>query len=373
MFRKSGGFVIGAAVVLGLAWGGLKLWSEVNLSGYKPVPVKPGEINLVAVRRSAGYKIIVSNGTAHLAELSGNTAFDAPDTNEQAAAQNTPHLPIKETLKALQGDAKALGEMVMAVNDSKPDDFPSVFVVWTAEDIEKALNSDAELRKKLEHDLNTKLDGSPLETFNLDAILNGIVIDSPVTVKVPIEGKEQEIVCRIQEPYKTLFAGSVQKMIDEKFNPTTAAMLGFYRDKANEVLNTGRKEDVAGSLKARTSRDKLQTWATRPERILANMTVLISDNQMEGARFDSYPGPNRSILSDVTLKLTDDGRKRLWKYSHDNLGFQLLLTVNGVAIAAPKITTELAESEVKLTRIPSKELVEEAVNSINKLASGKKG
>ena len=373
MFRKSTGFVFASLVVLGLVWGCIKAWSCVSLASYKPIPIKPGEINLVAVKRGAGYRIIVSNGTAHLVELTGDAAFDAPDTTQDADTQDKGRLPMKEALLALQGDAEALGEFVMAVNKSKPDDLPPVQVVWKAEDLLKALTGDAILASKLEHDLNTKLDGAPLDTFSLNAILNGIVIDSPVTVQVPIEGSSKPIVCRIREPYKTLFAGSIEKMIDDRFNPTKEAMIGFYREKANQTLKEGRKENVSESLRSRIDHEKLQSWAVGPERILANMTVLISESQMTNATMSTFSGPEPSILSNVTLKLTEDGRMRLWKYSHENPGFQLLLTVNGIAIAAPRITTELAASEVKLTGIPSKELVEDAVSAINLSAAGKKG
>ena len=354
-------------------WGGIKAWSILSLSGFKPTPVLPGEINLVAVEKGAGYRIIVSNGTAHLVEVSGDASFDAPDDNERADTQDAGRLPMREALKALQGDTDALGTLVMEVNKAKPDDLPPVQILWKSEDILKALDGDVNLRAKLEHDLNTKLNGDPLDTFNLDAVLNGIVIDSPVKVRVPLETETKELVCRIREPYKTLFAGSVQKMIDDRFNPTREAMIGFYRDRANTLIKEKRQENVEGSLRSRIDPKKLQSWAVGPEKILSNMTVLINENHMTGATADSYPGPDRSILSNVVIRLTDEGRMRLWKYSHDNPGFQLLLTMNGIAIAAPRIKTELAESEVMLTRVPSKELVQDAVDSINRLASGKKG
>ena len=381
MFRKSTGFVFIAMVLLGLFWGGLKAWSFIVLSGYKPVPIKPGIIDLVAVQRGAGYTIRISNATAHLVEApvassvdgAGAPAFDAPTEGERTDFDVKGRLPMREALKSLQGDAEALGELVMAVNKSKPDDLPPVQVVWKAEDLRKAIAGDAILVGKLEHDLNTKLDGSPLDTLNVNAILNGIVIDSPVTVKVPIEGSTKEIVCRIREPYKTLFAGSIEKMINDRFNPSADTMIGFYREKANILIKGGRKEDVASSLGSRVAPEKLQSWAQAPERILANMTVLVTENQITSATLGATTGPNRSIMYDVTLRMSEDGRMRLWKYSHENPGFQLLLTVDGVAISAPLISNELAEFEIKLTGIQSIELVEDAVNTINQLAAGKKG
>lgn len=361
---------VGVAV-LGVVWAALWIYPKVMLGNYVVVPVKPGKINLVAVHRLSGYRIIVSNGTAHLYEIQGDAqAFDAPD--ETSTAQDAARLPIRETLQSLQGDASALGKMVMSVNKMHEEDLPNVRIVWKAEDIQKALDGDQALRTKLEGNLNTRLDGTPLDTVSLEAIMSGIVIDEPVTVNVPVEGQLKPVTCRIQEPFKTLFAGAIEKKVNERFETSNEALLGYYREAANKILAGGRKEDVAQSLKSHIEPATLQEKAVGPERILANTKVLVNENQMSGASYVTFEGPNRSILSDVTLRLTDDGKMRLWKYSHDNPGFQLLLAVDGVAIAAPRIKTELAENEVKLTKVPSKDQVDEAVAFIKKTASGQK-
>lgn len=369
MIRKSSRFIAGALVCLGAGWFALRVLPTIRLQGYKPLPVIPGKINLVAVQRGAGYRIVVSNGIAHLVEAGGSSEGFAEDM-ERSDTHDAARLPIRETLQSLQGDPEELGKLVMSVDKMSEDDLPPQQVVWTAENLKRALDGDPDLVKKLEANLNTKLDGTPLDTINLDAILNGIVIDSPIEVKVPMEGKLKPVVCRTKEFYQTLFAGNIQKVVDDRFNLTREALIGFYREKANQVLK-GRKEDVRGNLLSRIDPAKLRERASAPEKILANMTVLINEDHMTGASFVTYPGPNRSILSTVTLKLTEEGRMRLWKYSHENPGFQLLLTVNGVAIAAPRITTDLAELEVKLTRIPSKDQVQDAVEAINKTAKNK--
>jgi hypothetical protein len=279
---------------------------------------------------------------------------------------------MRETLQSLQGDPVALGKLVMAVNKIRDEDLPSIQRVWKAEDVEKALGGDEGLRSKLERDLNTKLDGSPLPTLDVNSIINGIVVDAPVDVRIPFEGKLKTVTCRIKLPYKTSFAGRVNTIIDQHFNLSREALIGYYRTEANAVITDGHKEDVAASLRFRIDPASLRQKATAPEKILANTHVLINDTHILGASSVSYDAPNRSILSDVTLKLTEDGRMRLWKYSHDHPGFQLLLTVDGIAIAAPRIQTELMESQVKLTKVPSKEMVQDAVDAINSRAAGQK-
>ena len=136
------------------------------------------------------------------------------------------------------------------------------------------------------------------------------------------------------------------------------------------VLGGGRREDVAGSLKTRIDRSSRAHLADAPERILRNFKVLVNESHMSGASSVSYEGPNRAILADVTLKLTHDGRMRLWKYSHEKPGFQLLLIADNVAIAAPKIRTELAGDDVKLTGVPAGERKEDVVRFINEAAKG---
>jgi len=376
--HKSGGFVLAAILTLVVVWGAMWLYPRIMLAGYNPAPIVPGDINLIAVQKGARYKIIVSNGIAHLLEIAdasgGEAGFDAPVSDwENADTQDTGRLPIRETLQSLQGDAVALGKLVMSVNKIKEEDLPSVRVVWKAEDLTKAVSGDKALQDKLEHDLNTRLDGTPLAQIDRNAILNGIVVDSPVTVNVPIKGNLTPVVCRIQEPYKTLFAGAIENIIVHKFTISNESLIGYYKAEAAKILGPrGHKEDVRASILSKIDPKTLGEKAVGPERILANTKVLISESEMTGASFVQYQGQNRAILSDITLRLTEDGKKRLWKYSHDNPGFQLLFTENGVAIAAPRIKTELAENEVKLTRVASKELVEDAVNAINLKATGSK-
>ncbi|MBS1723269.1 MAG: hypothetical protein JSS66_09990 [Armatimonadetes bacterium] len=368
--RSAGPFVVTLGAILAAIWGYLWITPRIQLSGYRVLPVEPGQVDLIAVEKEAGYRIIVSNGIAHLVETSGNSEeFDAPELDKQAT-NDAPRLPIRETLQALQGDIKALGKLVSAVNKLRNDDWPTQEVVWRSEDLEHALKSPGQLRSKLESDLNTRLDGSPLDQVSVDAVINGIVIDMPVKVAMPTPDGPKTVVCRVQEAYKTLFAGQVEGKVNEKFKITKEALAASYRDLANNLQKKGRKENVVASIESRISSQKLQELAKGPERILANIRVLVTEAMTTGASSVPYEGQNGTILSDVTLQVNEVGRMRLWKYSHENPGFQLLLTVNGVAIAAPRITTELSGSDVKLRGVPSRDQVEEAVSFINKAATG---
>jgi len=370
--RVSWPFVASLAVVLGVAWGAKRLYTEAQLRDYRPTRVAPGRVCLAAVLPASRYRIIISNGIAHLAEITGDQEFGAPEDDKETLDTKA-KLPMKETLAALQGDVAALGKLVMAVNQMKSEDLPTTMVVWTSEDIQRALDGDPALKARLENDLNTRLDGTPLETLRTGAIVNGIVLDMPVDVRVPFPEGVTTLTCRIQQPYKTLFAGAVNGEIDKVFNVGKEALLGIYRDQAQKVVQNGRKEDVAGSLRSRIDPKGRAHLAEAPERILQNFKILVNESHMSGASSVTYEGPNRAILADVTLKLTQDGRMRLWKYSHEKPGFQLLLIADNVAIAAPKIRTELAGDDVKLTGVPAGERTEDAVRFINEAAKGSKG
>jgi hypothetical protein len=70
-------------------------------------------------------------------------------------------------------------------------------------------------------------------------------------------------------------------------------------------------------------------------------------------------------MHDLTVKLTPEGRDRLWQYSRGRVNSQLLLIVNGIAIAAPRIQHELAQGELTITQMPDEVLVRDAVEIIN--------
>jgi preprotein translocase subunit SecD len=81
---------------------------------------------------------------------------------------------------------------------------------------------------------------------------------------------------------------------------------------------------------------------------------------------------NRGTFYDVTLEVTEVGRKRLWRYSRENPGFQLLFTTDGVAIGAPIISGELMSKSVKMSQMPDEGLVKEAVDAISSAQGARK-
>jgi hypothetical protein len=365
--RSSTKIAIGFVVVIFAGWAGYRAWSNFMVSNIKLGPITPKQINLVAISPGAGYRILVANGIAQLAEISGG--FDAPnpeDLNESTDIVSAKKIPLREMLESLQGNQKGLDGFVMRINDIKEDDLPKEAPVWTAEDIHKAIGGDKNLQGKLEHDINMGLDGTPPNRVLASACINGIVIDTPV----PIEIGTGKLVAHVLQPYRPGLIEQVEKVLEERFDADTARP-GVYREKAQAVIDDPKlREDVKHALEARISEDRTKDLAAKPTRVLSNAEVILNDDHIESATYRNYRASDKRDLNDITINLTDEGRKRLWKYSHGRSGFQLLLVVNGVAIAAPRISHELSQSDVTVSQLPDESLVKEAVDLMNQKSRG---
>ncbi|MCC6403440.1 MAG: hypothetical protein IT207_05470 [Fimbriimonadaceae bacterium] len=346
---------------------GFRAYSTLALRNFQPTPVEPGEFSILAFARSGGYRIIVSNGIAHLTELRPDAegGFENP-TDDQREIEDAPRLPMREMLASLRGDTEALGTLTMSVNKLSSDDIPVNPVVWRAEDVQKALQGDRAMRARLEKDLQTTLEGQPLPVISKTALDKGILIDSPVEVTYKVEGETKHLTCRVREAYQTRFVAAVQNGLREKFARPDHLIAGVYRQEARAILDGKQSpEDVARALRARFEPDRLASLAVKPSRILSACKVLINQRHLQSIGSQCKVNALGADDCTVTLGLSDEGKMRLWKYSHDNPGFQLLVTVRGVAVAAPRIGTELSSNEVKLTQLPSRSLVQETVDLVN--------
>jgi hypothetical protein len=371
--RSSTKIAIGFVVLVFGLWGAYRLWSNFMVSRIHFGPIQPGKVNLIAMNPGAGYRILVANGIAQLAEIAGGTEFDAPtnqdlqpDSGDVVGAKK---IPLRELLQSLQGNEKALSTFVMKLNDIKEDDIPAEAPIWPAADIRKAVEGDPELKKRLEADLNIGLDGTPPPHVRESAFVNGIVIDLPVPIRLDAKGV-RTVDAHVLQPYRPNLIQQVENAVAERFD-ADAARPGVYRDKIVELEKyPDRKENVGKSLLARIAPSRIADLAQKPERVLQKAEVIVNEDQMTSASYRTYKTGEKRELTDLTISLTDEGRDRLWKYSHKRPGFQLLLVVDGVAIAAPRISHELSQSVVTIRQLPDESLVREAVDLMNKQAIG---
>lgn len=364
--RSSTKIAVAFAALVGGGYFGYGLVSGYLVERMQFDPIKPGNVNIVGVDTSKGYYIVVANQIAQLVRGEvGN--FQGPEHDESASSDSEKkRVPIRELLQSLQGDEKALGKLVMSMNDMSDRDFPAYPRLWKAEDIHKAIDSDPELRSKLERDLNVRLDGTPLESVSLSAIEEGIIIDSPVEVDLQLGAKRQKLVGRVQQQYSPRFCLSVWDTVAEKPNLTEAVIAGTYRSEAQKLFDKPEtKENVKESLLARIADSRLQQLASVPERILDSAQVIVNDGLIERAEYESYKSNDGKPMFNMVLYLTDEGRKRLWQFSKRNPNAQLLVTWEGIAIAAPRIKGELALSKVTVSQLADEGLVRDTVDSIN--------
>jgi hypothetical protein len=330
-------------------------------------PIEPGQVNLVGVDTSKGYHIIVANQVAQLV-LGSAGEFEASDHSEGREDAAKKRVPIRDLLRSLQGNEEALGRFVMAMNDMSDAEFPAYPRVWKAEDVEKAVRGDKALEAKLEEDLNVRLDGTPLDKVRVSALEEGIVLDSPVEIEVQVGAEKRQLVGRVREQFVPRFSRMVWGQLGEKPDLTESIIIGYYRKEAQKVFaDANAREDVRESLIGRISPNRLQALAAIPSRILNSATVIVNDSLIEGARYETYQAGDGKPIHDLVLNLKDEGRQRLWQYSKRNPNSQLLVTWEGIAIAAPRIQGELPLSEVKVKQLMDEGLVKDAVDSINKM------
>lgn len=363
---------IGALVIVVGLLAGYRYYNVWRVSGLSFEPIAPARVNLVGVDTGAGYYIVVANNMAQLVRGSNPGAKHEESYDPGSSAQDAEkkRVPMRELLESLQGNEKSLGRFVMAMNDLSEGDLPPEPAVWKAEDIRLALDGDAALVKKLEHDLNVKLDGTPLDTMTVKAVEEGIVVDFPVKVNVQVGNEKKLLTARVQQSYIPRFIRNLQRQYQDK-NYTVDQILGYYVAMAKDVIE-GRtpKEDVRGSLVSNISEARSQQLATRPEAILSSASVIINEKLIERARMTERELSDGRKVYDIDLDLTEEGRLRLWQYSLNKVGAQLLFIWEGNAIAAPTVQHELSQSTVTVKGVGDYRLAKNTVDALTNLTKG---
>jgi hypothetical protein len=364
--RSSTKIGLGFALLAILSLSGYKFYMDLAIRNEHFDPPVPGKVNLVGIDPGAGYKILVANQMAQLVEANEDFGGNESDSGGATDGAVKKRIPIREMLEVLRGEEDAVGPFVMTMNDMSENDLPPVAPTWKAEDLEKALESDGPLRKKLVRDLNMKLDGTPLSELRIASLENGIIVDSPVPVRVSIDGKATTIVGRVLEAYKPRVMQAAESRYADKPNLTRAMQAGYYQEEASKVLSgDAQKEDIAQSLRSMISETVAKRRAEAAERVLRSATVVVNESHITKAEKHEYDTTDGKRYN-LQIRLTDEGRRRLWKHSHDRVGTQLLLIADGVAIAAPRISHELSQGELTITQMRDRVLVDDAERMLNK-------
>ena len=362
--RSSTKIAIGFAATILVGYFGYQKITDLMIMGQVFPPIEPGKINIVGINAGAGYRVIVSNELAQLVVTQGGfQQGDMDDSSGDGAIKK--RIPLREMLQTLQGDSKAMGSFVMAMNDLSENDLPPVRVLWTKPDLEAAFHGDSKLRAKLENDLNIKLDGTPLPTLRISSLENGIVMSIPVTVKVNLNGAPTPVTGQVLEPYQPKLLKAVQADYaqDPRANDTVKA--GYYAQEAQTQLTKGGKVNIEREIEEKMSDSEVQTLLEAPEKILNSAFIVLNDSFITDAKYNTYTSNDGKPMHDLTIDLNDEGRRRLWKYSKKRVGDQLLLVSDGIAIAAPRIQHPLMGGEITVTKMPDQTILDDFITTFN--------
>ena len=371
--RASTKIVIGFILIVGLGYLGKNLWENHVLNNTVYSPLTPARLNLVGVdTKKGGYHIVVANGIATLVQ-SASENFGAAETQDQGDSGSDSggdtgekkRMPLKEMIETMQGNGEAVGRFVAVLNDMKDEDLPATRIYWTKDDIQKALAGDATLKAKLENDLNTSLDGKPLDHFRPTTFDTGIVIKLPVTINVTTASGKKPVTGDLLVPFQTTLMKALFQRVKEVPNLTSTTLAGYYAEVSKDALdNPSRLQKVSDALTQILSDANVKTLTQLPQEVLDSITILANDNMIESASYHPEDSPKGTVYN-MDVKLTNEGRNRLWQYSRNNVGTQLLLVTDGIAIAAPRIGTELAQTDLSIENMPDESLVKQAVSIIN--------
>jgi hypothetical protein len=355
--RSGTKIAIGFVAVVAIAWFGFNKITDLMIMGQKFPPLVPGRVNIVGVNPGAGYRVIVSNELAQLVETQGGfTANESDDASEESAVKK--RIPIRELIQSLQGNPEALGSFVTIMNDMSDNDLPPIRVEWTKEQLESAFQGDQKLRSKLENDLNMKLDGTPLPHLNLGSLENGIVIVVPVTVNIGLKGKQTPVTGHVYEAFEPRLLKAVQEKCASDNQSSTAIKAsdyalkaaGYYASLAGDEMKK-RRENVQQEIESKISKSAQDALTDFPKHILDSAFIVLNEGHIDNATYEKAASNDGKPIYNLSIDLNDEGRRRLWQFSRNKVGQQLLLVSDGIAIAAPRIEHPLSGGEITVTRM----------------------
>lgn len=362
-FTASYKLAIGFAALALLVTYGYKFANDMAL-GEKLPPIKPSVVNIVGVDTSAGYHIVVQNQIAKLVQ-GGPGTFGPGDMSGDSEASDPQRkfVPIKEMLGALSGDKALLGEFVMKINEIQDTEWPVSAPIWTSQNIEKAIDGDKTLKSKLEANLNMHLDGSPLDHVDKDAMFDGIFVD----IDVPIKLKNGEVLqAPVRQWYRPALVTNVTEVRVKSANKyyTMKDVATAYASAAEEeAQQPARREKITRSLRSLYSPEKMGQLETAPERFINSVIPVLNENQIESAKELSLDGSKGKVFT-LVFKLSEEGKKRIWQFTRDRVGSQLLVVVNGVAIAAPRIDHGINGDEVEINNLEDESMIQETIDTL---------
>lgn len=364
--RYKGGLLFAGFVLLlfGLYFGYRWVLFEVMVGGKVFPPLSPKNVSLIGIRL-AGERIIVSNGIAQLAVDEGGGFEQRQDQGEPVGAAGA-KIPIGGLTAALQYKPEGLEELVMALNRIEQQILPDAEATWDAADIRRALDGDERLRLKLERDLNTTLEGQPSDLISKARTFSGIWIRLPMSARVPAPEGHRVVEFEVTLPFSTYLVQRVRAhpQVREKFDVDLRTLALVYEEVWGSMQD-GTQLAPRKALADFIDASRVAGLVAPAEKLLSRVTVLLTDDQIKDASLKEFPTGDPDVKSyTINLELSREGRDRLWQYTRRNPRSQLLLVVEGVAIAAPVVQHEMMYYTAAISNIQEEDLAKNAVEVI---------
>jgi hypothetical protein len=358
--RASTKILFGFIGLVALAYGGGIGYTKWKLVGVDLHPIPSSDLCLLAIGPNARVKTIIANQMVQVVEASdkfgGGESSDGGGAQEGAVKKR---IPVKELVEVLGGDSESAQVFVKKMRDINEDNETiEEAPIWTKGDILKAFGGDALLKTKLDRDLCVTADGKPNQTLNRLTFFYGIRLKVPITLKVPnalgSEIKTDDIV-NFKPRFMTQFYKSMQNKLYGKDELQTY-YTSFLRDEQPAT------QDLAETLNKVFKRTEGSDELKKAQRIASNSTILVNKSMIESVSMEEQ-SDGKVKTYDLKIRLTPDGKNRLWKFSSEG-GTQILVISKGVAIAAAIIGSQLNSQELVIKQIADKRLVEEAVSLV---------
>lgn len=358
--RATTKIAIGFVGLIALAYGGSYAYTKIELANVNLDPIPSSDICILAIGPKAGVRDIVANQMVQIIESSGGFKGEGSDEGGAQTGSVKKRIPVKELVEILGGNPESVPPFLKKLKTVKEDEEESqTSPIWSKQDIEKAMAGDAALKSKLEHDLNMSLDGTPLPKINRTAFFDGIRVKTPITLKIP-NAKGPTLETYDIVTYRPRFLTQFFKTMQTKFYDDAQ----LQTDYAIFVKGlTESKEKLDSTFESIFKRSALSEETRKAEQIASNTKILVNQGMIRDMELEQHSVDGKDISYDLKLKLTPEGKNRLWKFSSEG-GTKIILVSKGVGIAAATIGTSLNSEELVIKQVPDKTLIEEAVSLI---------
>lgn len=140
---------------------------------------------------------------------------------------------------------------------------------------------------------------------------------------------------------------------------------------ANKTVYVYRKQDVQARSFAAGEEPAIRpgAQAIMVEQLLERAPIVLTDSQFEpNAELHTAPAPQPMTgdYGTVKVRLTDEGRRRLWKFSAKNVGRTLVIAAGDRYVARVQIETPLNVTEFEIQpiwHVESARLLQQALNA----------